>query len=99
MAATRATRAKRGRRAVESGAPRRRRKKSKPPKLSRQHKPADMSLEEWQTGLRRQFGREQKFRLTNAGVDPVFSEFQVANPQSGRTYGVTVRGPHPGDNH
>src|SRR5262249_24848759 len=32
------------------------------PRLSRTQKPAHMSLEEWQIELRRQFGREQKFR-------------------------------------
>src|SRR5205814_4126605 len=68
------------------------------PKLSRQHKPEYLSLEDWQRELRRQFGREQKFRLANVGDHPVFSEFAVTNPASGRTYRVTVRGPNPGDN-
>jgi superfamily II DNA or RNA helicase len=68
-------------------------------KLSRLHKPSDMSLEVWQRGLRRQFGREQSFTLTNQGTEPVFSEFQVANPRSGGTYRVAIRGPRPGDNY
>jgi superfamily II DNA or RNA helicase len=67
-------------------------------KLSRQHKPADMSLEQWQTELRRQFGREQKFQLQNTGGAPVFSEFQVLNPESRGTYRVVIRGRLPGDN-
>ncbi|MFO0969426.1 MAG: hypothetical protein U0793_28040 [Gemmataceae bacterium] len=50
--------------------------------LSRQSRPADMSLEEWQIELRRQFGRQQSFQLKNLGDYPIFSEFQVANPQS-----------------
>src|SRR5436189_5696772 len=74
-------------------------KEERKPKLSRQHKPAGMSLEDWQIELRRQFGREQPYRLTNLGARPVFSEFAVTNPQGGTTYRVTVRGGRPGDNH
>jgi hypothetical protein len=48
-----------------------------PRKLSRLHKPDDMSLETWQRELRRQFGREQAFALKNVGAEPVFSEDQV----------------------
>jgi superfamily II DNA or RNA helicase len=68
------------------------------PKLSRLHKPEGLSLEEWQILLRRQFGREQKFRLKNLGDRPAFSEFLVNNPQSGSSYRVTVRGRRPGQN-
>jgi hypothetical protein len=70
----------------------------RPRKTPRTRKPDDMSLEEWQIALRREFGREQKFRLKNAGSHPVFSEFLVTNPQSQRTYRVAVRGHLPGDN-
>ena len=51
-----------------------------------------MSLEAWQTELRRQFGREQRFRLKNLGRGAVFSEFEVTNPQSRSTYRVAIRG-------
>ncbi|MFO0927190.1 MAG: DEAD/DEAH box helicase [Gemmataceae bacterium] len=68
------------------------------PRVSRTHKPPQMSLDEWQIELRRQFGREQPFRLVNAGNHPVFSSFQVTNPASGNTYTVRVRGRAPGDN-
>ena len=67
-------------------------------KLSRLHKPPDLSLEAWQRELRRQFGRAQPFKLTNAGSEPVFSEFQVSNARSGSTYRFAIRGPHAGDN-
>ena len=73
-------------------------RKSEPPKLSRTHKPEHLTLEEWQTALRRQFGREQKFKLQNVGDDPIFSEFLVTNPQSGSAYRVVVRGQRPGEN-
>ena len=49
-----------------------------------------MSLEAWQRALRRQFGREQGFLLKNAGGHPVFSEFEVTNPQSRNTYRVVM---------
>src|SRR5574340_475408 len=68
-------------------------------KLSRLRKPEDMSLEEWQVALRREFGREQKFRLKNFGSEPLFSEFEVTNPQSGGTYRVAIRGSALGENY
>jgi superfamily II DNA or RNA helicase len=68
------------------------------PKLSRLRKPEGMSLEAWQTELRRQFGREQDFELKNVGEHPVFSEFHVTNPTSGNTYRVAIRGTGPGEN-
>lgn len=68
-------------------------------KLSRLHQPPEMSLEEWQRELRRQFGREQPFTLKNAGTEPVFSDFHVNNPRSGSVYRVAIRGSRPGDNY
>ncbi len=68
-------------------------RKSKPqPTLSRQRKPEDMSLEQWQAALRRQFGRTQAFELENVGEHPIFSRFAVTNPRTGRSYRVTIRG-------
>jgi len=66
-------------------------------KLSRTHRPENMSLEDWQTQLRRQFGREQKFQLKNLGDEPIFSDFQVTNPDSGTTYRVSIRGEKAGE--
>lgn len=60
-------------------------------RLSRQHKPVDMALEEWQVVLRRQYGREQPLRLKNVGTEPVFSDYQVTNPQRGSMYRVAKR--------
>ncbi len=73
-------------------------KKRKPPKLSRLHKPEGMSLEDWQVELRRQFGREQNYRIKNVGDQPLFSEFEVVNPESRNAYRVRIRGPRVGDN-
>jgi len=64
----------------------------------RTHKPSEMSLEEWQIALRREFGPEQNFRLKNIGSERIFSEFLVTNPNTNRTYRVAIRGERPGDN-
>ena len=50
-----------------------RRSAPKPAKLSRLKRPADMSLEDWQVELRRQFGREQDYRLKNVGEQTVIT--------------------------
>src|SRR5947209_1223991 len=73
-------------------------KQKRKPRLSHTRKPPEMSLEQWQVELRRQFGREQKFRLVNSGDDPVFSSFRCTNPASGNTYTVRIRGAGVGDN-
>lgn len=70
-----------------------------PKKLSRLRKPAEMSLEQWQIALRRQYAREQKLRVKNLGAEPIFSEFEVTNPQTRRTYRVAIRGRNLGDNY
>ena len=67
-------------------------------KLSHLRRPADLTPEAWQRQLRRQFGREQKFKVENLGDEPVFSEFLVTNPRSGGTYRVAIRSAQPGDN-
>jgi hypothetical protein len=72
--------------------------RTKQPKLSPLRKPEGLSLEEWQRQLRREFGREQKFRLRNLGDRAAFSEFLVNNPQSRNTYRVVIRGRRPGEN-
>ena len=66
--------------------------------VSRLHKPQNMSLEQWQIALRRQYGREQKFELRNCGAAPVFSDFEVTNAVSGGVYRVAIRGQELGDN-
>ena len=69
------------------------------PNLSRTFKPEEMGLEEWQTRLRRQFAEKQSFSLENVGEHPVFSEFHLTNPATGRTYRLAIRGAKPGDNY
>ena len=73
-------------------------RKAAPKKLSRLYKPDFLSLEDWQIALRKQFGRDQKFTIQNRGEHPVFSEFQVTNPESKNSYRVLIRGTAMGDN-
>lgn len=68
------------------------------PRLSRTRRPPEVAVADWQTALRRQFGREQRFGLENTGADPVFSDFLVHNPASGTRYRVAIRGRALGQN-
>ncbi|MBP7049752.1 MAG: DEAD/DEAH box helicase [Phycisphaerae bacterium] len=68
-------------------------------KISRLRKPEEMSLEQWQVALRRQFAQRQDYRATNLGAEPVFSEFLVTNPMTGGEYRVAIRGQGLGDNY
>lgn len=68
-------------------------------KLSNTRKPEELSLEEWQIQLRREFGATQNFKIANLGEHPIFSDFAVTNPESGGTYRVLIRGNDPGENH
>ena len=70
-----------------------------PKRIPHLRKPDEMSLEAWQVALRRQFAQEQKFRVKNIGAEPIFSEFHVTNPQTGKTYRVAIRGERLGDNY
>jgi superfamily II DNA or RNA helicase len=75
--------------------------KSRPavePRLSRTRRPPQMAVADWQAALRRQFGREQGFELRNLGSEPLFSDFQVRNPQGGTHYRVAIRASAPGSN-
>ncbi len=74
------------------------RTKPRSAKLSHLHKPANLSLEQWQIALRRQYGREQKFDLKNRGAAPVFSDFEITNPANGGVYRVAIRGQELGEN-
>ncbi|MCG3197591.1 MAG: RNA polymerase-associated protein RapA [bacterium] len=76
----------------------RRRVKQTPKRTPRTRKPKEMSLEEWQIALRREYAVEQRFDFKNLGKEPIFSEFAVTNPASGRTYRVAVRGMELGTN-
>ena len=67
-------------------------------KVPRTHKPEDVEVEEWQRLLRRQYAEVLSFKIRNTGGHPIFSEFAVTNPASGKTYKIAVRGLLPGNN-
>lgn len=60
-------------------------------KLPHTQKPLDISLDEWQAGLRKQFAEDQKFKFKNIGDHPVYSDFEVFNPETVRNYKVSIR--------
>ena len=66
-------------------------KKPQQTKVPYSYKPDNMTLEEWQIALRKQFAVEQNFEVENIGNHPVFSDFNVYNSQSKRTYKVAIR--------
>jgi superfamily II DNA or RNA helicase len=72
--------------------------KARPIKTPRTRKPENLSLDEWQIALRREYGRNQDFKMKNLGAEPIFSEFAVTNPKSGRMYRVAIRGQELGVN-
>lgn len=50
-----------------------------------------MSVEEWQAALRKQYALEQKFKVTNVGSGPLYSDYEVYNPETNKTYKVSIR--------
>lgn len=66
-------------------------KKRKVKKVSYHRKPDDMALDEWQIALRKQFGKDSKFTLTNLGNHPIFSDFLISNPETGNQYKIAIR--------
>jgi superfamily II DNA or RNA helicase len=68
------------------------------PSVSHLRRPMGMDVKDWQTQLRRQFGRAQSFKFKNVGDDSVFSDFEVTNPQNGNCYRVAIRGARTGEN-
>lgn len=71
----------------------------KPPKTPRTRKPENMTLEEWQIALRREYGQSQAFSVKNLDDEPFFSDFEVSNPQTKKRYRVSIRGTSPGFNY
>ncbi len=54
-------------------------------------KPDNMSLDDWQIGLRRQFATLQEFKINKLGSETVFSDYSVYNPQTKNSYKVALR--------
>ncbi|HFA50887.1 MAG TPA: ATP-dependent helicase [Bacteroidetes bacterium] len=66
-------------------------KKRKEKKISYHRQPEEMPLATWQAGLRKQYGKESAFTMTNIGGHRVFSDWSVRNPETGNTYKVAIR--------
>jgi SNF2 family DNA or RNA helicase len=62
-------------------------------------KAKELSLEEWQILLRQQITKDEIFRVKNIGTDPVFSTFELTNPETERTYRVVTWGEKLGINY
>jgi len=73
-------------------------KPRRPPKISNTRKPDEISFEEWQTSLRKQFSTEQPFTIKNLGDHSVFSDFEVRNRITQKKYRVAIRSREPGLN-
>lgn len=54
-------------------------------------KPGELTVEEWQSALRKQYALEQKFKVKNIGSEPLYSDYEVYNPDTGKTYKVSIR--------
>jgi len=65
--------------------------KQLPKRISYYRKPANISTEQWQIILRRQFAQESKFKITNLGTEKIFSDFKVFNPLTANSYKVAIR--------
>jgi len=55
---------------------------SKKDKVPYSRKPSGMSVDEWQTQLRKQYAGDQRFKIKNIGNHPFFSDFEVFNSES-----------------
>lgn len=51
-------------------------------KIPYHRKPEELSVTEWQTGLRKQYAKEQNFRFKNMGDHPVYSDFEDIIPKA-----------------
>lgn len=73
--------------------------KKKKSSVSYYKKPADISTDQWQKELRKQFAEEQPFEITtHPGEHPVFTQYSIHNPVSGGIYTVAIRSPKRGLN-
>ncbi len=68
-------------------------------KVTYYRKPEDMTIEDWQIALRRQFAEKQDFKVKNIGNQSVFSDFLVHNPKSDKEYKVAIRSYEFGENY
>lgn len=63
----------------------------RPTQLSNTRKPADMTVAQWQTGLRKQIAEKTEFKITNIGEGVVYSDYHVYNTVTKNNYKVALR--------
>lgn len=63
----------------------------KPTQLSNTRKPAEMTVEQWQTGLRKQIAEKTDFKFSNIGDGLVYSDYKVYNATTKNNYKVALR--------
>ncbi|MCK9205000.1 MAG: DEAD/DEAH box helicase [Bacteroidales bacterium] len=61
------------------------------PSVPYHHKPPELSLEEWQVALRKQFVETHSFGIEKLGREPVFSDYKVTNSENRNSYKVSLR--------
>ncbi|MFY7909038.1 MAG: DEAD/DEAH box helicase [Emticicia sp.] len=62
-----------------------------PKKIPYYRKPDNLTLDQWQIALRKQFGQDNEFLITNIGPEKIFSDFQVTNTATNNSYKVAIR--------
>jgi superfamily II DNA or RNA helicase len=62
-----------------------------PKKIPYYRKPDDLTLDQWQIGLRKQFGQDNEFLISNIGQEKIYSDFQVTNHATNNSYKVAIR--------
>ena len=72
--------------------------KKSTPKISYHRKPDKMSIDQWQSALRKQYATTQKFNVKNIGNGAVFSDYSVSGSKGENIYKVAIRGAEPGWN-
>jgi SNF2 family DNA or RNA helicase len=60
-------------------------------KISYHRQPDDLTTEEWQYALRKQFAETHTFHIEKQGKHPVFTDYSVYNPETKLTYKVALR--------
>lgn len=61
------------------------------PMLSNSRKPANLSVTEWQTALRKQIAEKTVFKISNIGDGYAYSDYNVYNTFTKNTYKVALR--------
>ena len=61
-------------------------------------KPEYLSIDEWQSILRKQYALAREFIVNNEGDHPVYSDFSVYNTEKDSKYKIAIRNPEFGEN-